>query len=362
MSDGDLWGALGRAASEAAKAGKELAGRAAAVARDQLPELQIGREQLRFPSGLLTGPIVPQPYKAEGTLTWHDGYMASCAVSVARAVQQHGLQPATTALVAAQAAVHFKPGGYRLLQVGLNAHRVFHYKEWRRLGTSLAVHSDLPHLVSNSAGLVLEGLPLEQRLGSAKLVGLVASSALLTQALYLLSARVAADRFPSSSLANDYYLAYSVGFSGVAMALKVVAGYMREADLARARVPIPEEFMLTAGRLGAWPSLIMAHYLVPAASLPGHLCGIAAGVLQVYAARGLSWLWRRLRGGRRRLANGRVVGGAAGPSPKLLDLGSDAHPGLGWMDLGSHLLLGVGTLLMAYLSARQRRGGGLGGR
>ena len=41
-------------------------------------------------------------------------------------------------------------------QVGLNAHRVFHYKEWRRLGTSLAVHSDLPHLVSNSAGLVLE--------------------------------------------------------------------------------------------------------------------------------------------------------------------------------------------------------------
>lgn len=29
-----------------------------------------------------------------------------------------------------------------------------------------------------------QGLPLEQRLGSAKLVGLVASSALLTQALY----------------------------------------------------------------------------------------------------------------------------------------------------------------------------------
>ena len=51
--------------------------------------------------------------------------------------------------------------------------------------------------------------------------------------------------------------------------LQVVAGYMREADLARARVPIPEEFMLTAGRLGASPSLIMAHYLVPAASLPG---------------------------------------------------------------------------------------------
>lgn len=41
-------------------------------------------------------------------------------------------------------------------QVGLNAHRVLHAKEWRRLGTSLAVHADLPHLVSNSAALVLE--------------------------------------------------------------------------------------------------------------------------------------------------------------------------------------------------------------
>lgn len=58
---------------------------------------------------------------------------------------------------------------------------------------------------------------------------------------------------------------------------QVVAGYMREADLARARVPIPEEFMLTAGRLGAWPSLIMSHYLVPSASLPGGRAA-AAGV------------------------------------------------------------------------------------
>lgn len=43
--------------------------------------------------------------------------------------------------------------------MGLNAHRVFHNNEWRRLGTSLAVHADLPHLVSNSAALVLEVRP-----------------------------------------------------------------------------------------------------------------------------------------------------------------------------------------------------------
>ena len=45
-----------------------------------------------------------------------DGYMASCAVSVARAVQQHGPLPCTAALVGVQAAAHARPGGYRLLQ------------------------------------------------------------------------------------------------------------------------------------------------------------------------------------------------------------------------------------------------------
>ena len=82
-------------------------------------------------------------------------------------------------------------------------------------------------------------------------------------------------------------------------ALQVVAGYMRESDLARARVPIPEEFMLTAGRLGAWPSLIMAHYLVPSASLPG---GTGAALLSVLKGLGretrrqlASTLWRTVR-------------------------------------------------------------------
>lgn len=44
--------------------------------------------------------------------------MASCAVSVGRAVQQHGALPFTAALAGAQAAAHFKTGGYQLLKVG----------------------------------------------------------------------------------------------------------------------------------------------------------------------------------------------------------------------------------------------------
>lgn len=135
---------------------------------------------------------------------------------------------------------------------------------------------------------------------------------------------------------------------------------MREADLAAARVAPSEEFVLAAGRLAAWPSLLLAHYLLPAASLPGHLCGIATGVLHVYGGRALGWLLARLRlggaSGRRRLQGGRLLPGGRGPGW----LGGFGHPGLGWLDLGSHLLLGAGTLLITVMAARQ--GGGRNGR
>lgn len=127
---------------------------------------------------------------------------------------------------------------------------------------------------------------------------------------------------------------------------------MREAELARARLAVPEEFQLTAGRLGAWPSLIMSHWLVPTASLPGHLCGVAAGLAHVYGARAAAWLWRCLRRGAR--PGWRRAPPA--PVPALLDLGSSDHPGLGWLDLGSQVLLGCGTVLMAHLAAAQRKG------
>lgn len=40
------------------------------------------------------------------------------ALSVARAVQQHDLLPMTTLVVGAQALLHARPEGYRLLEVG----------------------------------------------------------------------------------------------------------------------------------------------------------------------------------------------------------------------------------------------------
>ena len=126
---------------------------------------------------------------------------------------------------------------------------------------------------------------------------------------------------------------------------------MRESNLARAQVAIPDEFLITAGRLAAWPSILLAHSLIPCASLPIHLCGAAAGVLQVYAARLAGWLWMRLRG-RRRLS-----GGLLAPPPRLprwLDLGNAGHPNMGWLDLGAQALLGVGTMLAAASIDRMR--------
>lgn len=103
----------------------------------------------------------------------------------------------------------------------MNAQRVLRYREWRRCATAPLLHSDLPHLVSNCTAVVLEGLPLEQRLGPARFLGLVASAAALTQGLHLLVSKVAADWLPRTALAGQYYSAYGVGFSGVAMALRV---------------------------------------------------------------------------------------------------------------------------------------------
>lgn len=145
--------------------------------------------------------------------------------------------------------------------------------------------------------------------------------------------------------------------------LQVIAGYLREADILAAprAPPLPEEFVLTGGRLAVWPTLLMSHLLVPAASLPGHVCGIAAGLLHVYAARALRALRARLarrRGGapggaRRYLQDGRLHVRNTG----LLDLGGVAdHPGLGWWDLGSHAALAVASLLAAAMAEKRRSG------
>lgn len=61
---------------------------------------------------------------------------------------------------------------------------------------------------------------------------------------------------------------------------QALAGYLREADRGGL---VEEEYPYTHGRYRCWLQLGVTHFLVPQASLAGHVSGIAAGLLLVYA-------------------------------------------------------------------------------
>ncbi len=86
----------------------------------------------------------------------------------------------------------------------------------------------------------------------------------------------------------------------VALFSQALVGYLREAE----RGPfIEEEYPYVHGRYRCWLSLGVSHWLVPNASLAGHVSGIAAGLLMIYLPQACEWLERLLG----------VIGGHAGP-------------------------------------------------
>jgi membrane associated rhomboid family serine protease len=62
------------------------------------------------------------------------------------------------------------------LQVGLNSNQVLHHRGWRRLATAPLLHLDMSHLAGNCTALLVDGLPLERRLGTPAFLGLVATT------------------------------------------------------------------------------------------------------------------------------------------------------------------------------------------
>ncbi|PSC76042.1 rhomboid mitochondrial [Micractinium conductrix] len=170
------------------------------------------------------GPVIPQPYSLTASGGNRDVCLLASVWAAARTVQQYDAQPATAALVAAQAALYLKPKGYALLQVGTNAHRVLHHGEWRRVAAGAMLHSNVPHLLGNCSRLVSVGMPMERRLGSPGFAALAAACAAASSALYLLSARLAAGWLPDSGLAHKYFMSFPVGFSGALLALSVRPG------------------------------------------------------------------------------------------------------------------------------------------
>ncbi|GAB4819441.1 hypothetical protein N2152v2_006487 [Parachlorella kessleri] len=290
-------------------------------------------------SDLRYGPIIPVPYRPGQDLAT-DGFLALCAYQGYTSYTSHGIQPVTLGLVGLQALLHFNPSGYRLLEVGLNARRVVQFGEAYRLVSSPVLHANLPHLATNLAGFIAEGSELERRIGSSAMLGTIAAIGALSQSIYIAGCWGATKLSSAASVVVPYYHGYAIGSSAVVFGLQALVGYLREAE----RGPyVDEEFPYTHGRYRCWLSLGVTHWLVPGASLAGHVSGIAAGLLTIYVPQAWTQLWRRATGRR---------------PPMQLQAGVlQRHRTRWWKDLLGHLVVGGGTVAIILLRRRQQSGG-----
>ncbi|XP_031397787.1 rhomboid-like protein 14, mitochondrial [Punica granatum] len=233
--------------------------------------------------------------------------------------------PVTAGLLAANTLIYLRPGALDALlpsmdEVFFNAHLILEYKDLKRFFLSPFCHLGEPHLVYNMLSLLWKGTQLESMMGSAEFASMVAALLAMSQGMTLLLSKSLCVFFDSN---KAYYSEYSVGFSGILFAMKVVLNaYSDEMTYVHG--------LLVPARYAAWAELILIQMFVPGVSFIGHLGGILAGILYLrlkglYSGsdpltlllKGLSgvvsWPFRFVRGlFRRRRISGR---GTVGRSP-----------------------------------------------
>ncbi|KAI4338604.1 hypothetical protein MLD38_023642 [Melastoma candidum] len=205
-------------------------------------------------------------------------------------------------------------------QVWFNPHLILKYKDWRRFLVSPFYHLNESHLVYNMFSLLWKGVQLESLMGSTDF----------------------------ASMGRSYYYEYSVGFSGVLFALKVVLN-------AHSENYSYVHGILAPSRYAAWAELILIQMFVPGVSFLGHLGGILAGLLYLHLKgiysgsdplalmmRGIGGILRlpmrflrSLFGYRRRRTSGRgtVGGGRRGlDEPGLWRCWACTYDNSGWLD------------------------------
>lgn len=182
--------------------------------------------------------------------------------------------PVTAGLLAANTLIYLRPGVLDALlpsidEVWFNPHLILKYRDFKRFFLSAFYHVGEPHLVYNMLSLLWKGIQLENLMGSAEFASMIASLLAMSQGITLLLSKSLLLLF---NYEKAYYAEYSVGFSGVLFAMKVVLNSYSE-DLTYVHG------LLVPARYAVWAELILIQMFVPGVSFLGHLGGILAGVL-----------------------------------------------------------------------------------
>ncbi|KAI8465161.1 MAG: hypothetical protein J3K34DRAFT_461543 [Monoraphidium minutum] len=264
-----------------------------------------------------------RPFMAPGRRGGHgrgglDAYLLLLfAQLVQRVAQLEHKPPVTLALMAANAAVFFRdlmPPPLRdlippLSRACLQPRAVLQGGQWSRLFWSAWMHADEYHLYYNLSSLLWKGARLEARLGPARFAALTAellalSHGLVAAASYLLAEAVPEYRRARARAPPMYLSTCMVGFSAVLFAYKVVLNHDDPTHSSILGWSLPTKY-------ACWAELLLASAFNPQASFFGHLCGIAAGFIHVWAAARL-----RRGGGRRALARAAAAAGALLGAPR----------------------------------------------
>ncbi|KAI8010438.1 hypothetical protein LOK49_LG06G02551 [Camellia lanceoleosa] len=182
--------------------------------------------------------------------------------------------PLTAALVAANTFVYLRPAFLdRTLpsidEVWFNPHLILKHRDLKRFFLSPFYHIGESHLVYNMMSLLWKGIQLENSMGSAEFASMVVELLAMSQGITLLLAK---SLFLFFDYGKPYYQEYSVGFSGVLFAMKVVLYSQSDNYTSVHGLVVP-------ARHAAWAELILIQMFVPGVSFLGHLGGILAGIL-----------------------------------------------------------------------------------
>ncbi|THU69458.1 hypothetical protein C4D60_Mb08t14620 [Musa balbisiana] len=206
------------------------------------------------------------------------GLLPLLALQAASEFHRIGRKPPVTAgLLLANSLIYLRPAFVdRLLptlyEVSFNPHLILKHGDLKRFFLSPFYHVGDAHLFYNMTSLLWKGIQLETSMGSPQFASMVAALLGMSQGITLVLARSLLLFFDYEAA---YYNQFSVGFSGVLFAMKVVLNAHSDEYAYLHGIVVP-------ARHAAWAELILIQLFVPGVSFLGHLGGILAGLLYLH--------------------------------------------------------------------------------